>query len=59
LEEAAVRAGHEVLIGTDDNSALVTGDPQGILGQQLSLCPFYLLNINIISYLLIGILLNY
>ncbi len=53
-----MRAGHEVLIGTDDNSALVAGYPHGILGQQLSLHPFYVLNINIISYLLIDILLN-
>jgi hypothetical protein len=35
LEEVAVRAGHKVLMESDDNIALGVGDPQGILGQQL------------------------
>jgi hypothetical protein len=34
LEEVAVHAGHEVLIIADDNSVLLVGDQQGILGQQ-------------------------
>jgi hypothetical protein len=52
-----VRAGHSVLAETDDNLALIVGNPQGILGQQLRLCPIHLLNI-IINYLLNSILLN-
>jgi hypothetical protein len=45
LEEVAVHAGNEVLAGVDDNSALIVGNLQGILGQQLRLCPIHLLNV--------------
>jgi hypothetical protein len=34
LEEAAVRAGHEVLMEVDDNISLIVGDPHGILEEQ-------------------------
>jgi hypothetical protein len=43
-----LRAGHEVLMEVDDNSALIVGDPQGILGQQLRPCPIKLLFIIVI-----------
>jgi hypothetical protein len=33
LEEVALRAGYKVLMEVDDNSALIIGDPQGILVQ--------------------------
>jgi hypothetical protein len=36
---------HKVLVEVYNNSALIVGDPQGILGQQLRLHPMYLLNI--------------
>ncbi len=35
LKEVALRAGHEVLMNVNDNSALIVGDPHKILGQQL------------------------
>jgi hypothetical protein len=35
LEETTVFAGHEVGMDADDNRALIVGDPQGILSQQL------------------------
>jgi len=38
-----VRAGREVLFDIDDKSALIVGDPQGILGQRLRHCPIELL----------------
>ncbi len=54
LEEVAVHAGNEVLAGVDDNGALIVGNLQGILGQQLRFHPIHLLNviyiIIIISY---------
>ncbi len=37
-------AGHKVLMEVDDNSSLIVGNPQGILGQ-----PIHLLNINIVT----------
>jgi len=33
LEDAAVHAGHKVLMEVDDNSAPIVGDPQGIFEQ--------------------------
>jgi len=33
LEEVSVRAGHDAMMEVDDNSVLIVGDPQGILGQ--------------------------
>ncbi len=38
-----MHAGSKVLIIIDDNSALIVGDPQGILGLQLRLQPMHLL----------------
>jgi hypothetical protein len=35
LEEAAVHAGHEVLMEVDDNILLIAVNPQGILDEQL------------------------
>ncbi len=35
LEEDALRADCEVLMEVDDNSELIVGSPEGILGQQL------------------------
>jgi hypothetical protein len=35
LEEVVARSGHEVLMEVDYNSALMVGNPQRILGQQL------------------------
>jgi len=43
-----VRAGHSVLAETDDNLALIVGNPQGILGQQLRPRPIHLSNIIVI-----------
>jgi hypothetical protein len=35
LEQVAMRAGNEVWMEISNNSALIVGDPQLILGQQL------------------------
>jgi hypothetical protein len=56
LEEVAVRAGHEVLMEVDSNSALIVGNPQGILGEHLRPRPIHWLNIN---YHLIKILIMF
>jgi hypothetical protein len=48
LEEVAVRAGHEVLLEVDDHSALIVGDPRGILGQQFRPQPIHFLSIILI-----------
>jgi hypothetical protein len=45
LEEVAMQAGRKVLAEIEDNSALIVGDPQGILGQQLRPRPVHLSNI--------------
>jgi hypothetical protein len=45
LEEVAVRAGQEVLMGVDDNILLIVGKPHGILDQQLSPHAAQLLNV--------------
>jgi hypothetical protein len=39
FKEVAVLAGHQVLLGVEDNSMLIVGDPQGILGQQVNTHP--------------------
>jgi hypothetical protein len=39
LEEVTVRAGHKVVVEADDNSALIVGNQQGILGKQLRPLP--------------------
>ncbi len=52
LEDVTVRAGRKVLMEVDDKSALIVGNLQGILGQQLRPHPVHLLNI-------IYLLLNY
>jgi hypothetical protein len=44
LEKALVFSGLKVLIEVDDNSELIVGDPQGILGQQLRPHPISKLN---------------
>jgi uncharacterized membrane-anchored protein len=42
LEEAAVHAGHQVLTEIGNNSELIVGNPQGVLGQQLRpTCPIF------------------
>jgi hypothetical protein len=41
LEEVAEGAGHKVLMEVGDNSVLIVGDPQGILGQQQSPQPIH------------------
>ncbi len=51
LEEVAVPDGHKVLVEVDDNSALIVGSPQGILGQVLWPYPINLLNIIYYSYI--------
>jgi hypothetical protein len=45
LEEVTMHADHKVFIEVDDNIALIVGDPQGILGQQLWPRSIDLLNI--------------
>jgi hypothetical protein len=35
MGEVALRSSHEVLVENDVSSALIVGDPQRILGQQL------------------------
>ncbi len=42
FEWDAVHAGHKVLMEVDDNSALIVGEPQGILGQHLKPHPIQL-----------------
>jgi hypothetical protein len=44
LEEVAEHAGRKALMEVDDNSALIVGNMRGILGQQLSPRPIFLLN---------------
>ncbi len=44
-EEAAVHASQKVLVEADDHSALIVGNPQGILGQELMPQPIHQLNI--------------
>ncbi len=48
LIEVTVHACQGVLMEVDENSLLLAGDPQGILGQQIRLHPIDLLNIVII-----------
>ncbi len=50
LEEVTLCVGHKVLTEVDDISALIVGDPRGMLGLQLRPQPIYLLN-RIISLL--------
>ncbi len=45
LEEFVVHVGHKVLMEVYNNSALIVGDPQGILGQQLWPHQVHFLNI--------------
>jgi hypothetical protein len=58
MKDVAVCADHKVLVKVYNNSALIVGDPHGILGQQLRLHPMYLLNI-IITLVLFKIIINY
>jgi hypothetical protein len=43
LEEVTVHGNHKVLMEVYDNSVLIVGNPQGILGQQF--CGLYYKNI--------------
>jgi hypothetical protein len=45
LADVAVHADHNVLVKSDDNILPISGDPQGILDQQLRPSPIQLLNI--------------
>ncbi len=45
LKEVAVHAGLKVLMKVENNSAMIVGNPQGILGQQLRTQLIYLFNI--------------
>jgi hypothetical protein len=47
LEEVIVHPGHEALMAVVNNSALIVGDAQGILGQQLWPRQIHLLIISI------------
>jgi hypothetical protein len=58
MKDAAVCADHKVLVEVYNNSALIVGDPQGILGQQLRPHPIYLLN-SIITLVLYKIIIYY
>jgi hypothetical protein len=51
LEEVVACAGQEFLMEVDGNSALIVGDPEGILDLQLRPHPVCLLKINIIIIL--------
>jgi hypothetical protein len=51
LKEVAVRAGHKVLMESDDNIALNVGDPNGIFGQQLKPRQINTLNIIIVIFI--------
>jgi len=44
----SVHVSHDVLMEVDNNSSLIVGDPQGVLGQQLRPRSIYLFNIIII-----------
>jgi hypothetical protein len=48
LEEVSVSSGDKVLVEVGNNSTLIVGNPQGILGQQQSHHPIYLFNIIVI-----------
>ncbi len=47
-EDVALSAGHKVLMEVDNISALIVGNPRGILGQQFRTGPINLLNIFIL-----------
>ncbi len=47
-----MHAGHEVLMDIDGASALIVGNPRGILDQQLRARPICLINIIIIILLI-------
>jgi hypothetical protein len=48
LEEAAISAGHKVLMEADDNISMIVGGPQGILDEQFRPRIIHLLNIFIV-----------
>jgi hypothetical protein len=54
LEEAAVHAGHQVLTEVGTNSALIVGDPQGVLESAAQALP----NLLLIYYYYISYLSN-
>jgi hypothetical protein len=42
MEEIMVHAGHKIQMEVDENSVLIVGNPQGILGEQLRPCSIHL-----------------
>ncbi len=54
LEEVAVHARHKLLMKVDNNSALIFGNPKGILDQQFRPHPILLLIIIMIMIILIN-----
>jgi hypothetical protein len=54
MVEVAVLVGHKVLVEINNNSALIVGDPEGILGEQLRPHLIHCLNIFIlVNYFII------
>jgi len=53
-----MHAGYKVLMEVDNNSALIAGHPERILGQQLRPQPIHLLNTINITYVFFIRLLN-
>jgi hypothetical protein len=58
LEEVAELVSHKVLVEVDDNSALIVGNPQGILIQQHGPYPINLLNIITVTLIAYQIIIN-
>ncbi len=48
LEEVVAHADHEVLMEIENNSVMIVGDPQGILGMQLRPYPIHISNVIVI-----------
>jgi hypothetical protein len=48
LEEVVAHADREVLMEIENNSVMIVGDPQGILGLHLRLYPIHLSNFIVI-----------
>jgi len=58
LEEVAELVSHKVLVEVDDNSALIVGTPERILGQQHRPYPINLLNIITVTFIAYQIIIN-
>ncbi len=52
-------AGHYVQVDVSDNSSLIVGKPQGMLGQQLKSHPAHLLNTIIFILIIHQIIINW